>query len=74
MSSLLIIKEVVFPDPFVSWILPGFCRNVNTEDHVIIVWLVCSKIGSVQKQTNKQTIYDLKKQTNKKTNFYSGQI
>ena len=30
-----------------------FCIT-NTDDHVIMVWLVFSKIGSVQKQINKQ--------------------
>ena len=30
-----------------------FCIT-NTDDHVIMVWLVCSKIGSAQKQINKQ--------------------
>ena len=29
-------------------------RITTADDHVIMVWLVCSKIGSVQKQINKQ--------------------
>lgn len=66
-----LLKESLFTTANLAEFRDIRFRITNSDDHAIMVWLVCPKIGSVQKQRfHKQA----KKQTNKQINFHLGQI